>query len=119
MQSLLIILLLVGAAFTQLPAEKPAAARVTSAVAGARQEVETELSQTFVVTDEALSRLKEQGVPETVLRDLSKIRNTKYKGQEKFTAALRDKIGEEQTDKFQDKILKNTRGDLHADRAFD
>jgi hypothetical protein len=64
----------------------------------------------FKITEQSLENLKQEGVPDDVLKKLQSLKYKEFIGEEKFLDTLKGTIGNEQTVEFKSLILK------HADK---
>ncbi len=61
----------------------------------------------FIITEQSLTNMKSEGVPDDVLAKLESIKNREVICEANFQRLLNDTIGEEQTVKFKSVILKH------------
>lgn len=63
----------------------------------------------FIISEQSLTDLRYDGIPESVLQQLQTKMNQVFVGEAKFLAALNPVIGEAQLEKFKSKILEHTK----------
>lgn len=70
------------------------------------QTVQALKSSRFEITEQSLTNLKTEGVPDDVLENLKGLKNQERKDKEQFLALLKTTIGDEHTDKSNALIMK-------------
>lgn len=65
-------------------------------------------SPTFIITDEALAKFRQEKIPDAVIEKLSPLKNQVFSREADFIKALDGAIGKEQTTKYQKALLKHS-----------
>ena len=65
-------------------------------------------SPTFIMTDEALAKFRQEKIPDAVIEKLSPLKNQVFSREADFIKALDGAIGKEQTTKYQKALLKHS-----------
>ena len=69
--------------------------------------VSDERTASFKLTEQSLEKLRREVVPENLLENLKLIENQEVKGEKEFLDAVKTRIGEEQTVRYEELILKH------------
>lgn len=62
----------------------------------------------FEITDEAVTKLEQEGMPSTLLNRLKELQGKPYRRQERFVGVLRENLGEKTVAQYQEKVLRHT-----------
>ena len=65
-------------------------------------------SPTFIITDEALAKFRQEKIPDAVIEKLSPLKSQVFSREADFIKALDGAIGKEQTTKYQKALLKHS-----------
>ena len=73
----------------------------------------------FKLTDQSLEDLQDEGLPEAVLSSLEALKDEVFYGENSFLEAVTNLIGQEQTARYQDRILYHAYRSLSSDEYDD
>lgn len=91
---------------------------VESVMKAVISEAEARFSSSYLVTDEAVNRLKADGVPDRGLTLLGNLKGREFRSREEFLRALRLTLGRREAERLRVAVLANTQGYLVVTDEF-
>ncbi len=69
----------------------------------------------FTLTEQSLDNLRQEGLPNEILEKLKALKDQKFDTEDKFLEAVRQEIGNDQTVRYKEQILKNAADEIAAE----